>query len=339
MGSVNTYPSAPITNRSEISKSKLKAFRTRNQGLIMVIVISLVVHLVGLIILGGMTIYNVSSQEDAEFDTPPRPPEQPIEKVKIRIARDMKKSSPLRQVVQVQNIADMNPMDIALPNIKSTDRVGFAKSKYAGGLSMMVGLPSISFFGLESSASTIVFVVDVSGSMILGGRGEDGFKKVADEILRVIKGIEESGSSVRFNIIGFAGQVDKLNGRLIEANDQNLKRAERWLKSNDPAKALSKFDNLKSIKWENYRDAYHKGTRADLGLKAAFAMNPEQIIFLSDGEPTTVNGSDVLKIVNELQSGRDPSVQISTISYLSKNGQNFLKSLASQNNGNFQIIN
>lgn len=334
-----TIPKAPVTNRSKIKKDKVKAFRNRNQGLITVIAISVVVHLVGLLILGGLTIYQVTAQEETEFDAPPRPPEKPIEQVKIRIARDMKKSSAPRQVIQVKNIADMNPMDIALPQITGTERVGFGTSKYAGGMSMMSGIPSITFFGLESKASTIVFVVDVSGSMIMEQRGEDGFKKVADEILRVVQSIEESGAKVKFNIVGFAKEVDKLSGSLVNADSQNVKRAERWLRDNDPAKAIKKFGSVKEIKWDKFKDAYHKGTRADLGLKSAFAMNPEQIIFLSDGEPTTVEGKEVLKIVKELQAKQDAPIQINTISYLSKKGQGFLKSLAGQNDGNFQAIN
>ena len=88
--------------------------------------------------------------------------------------------------------------------------------------------------------------------------------------------------------------------------------------------------------FKSYKGGRHGGTNADAALKEAFRLKPKLIFFISDGEPTGVKASDVLKSVEKLQPS--PKVAINTLSDKSRDGRDFLKKLAKASGGTYSEV-
>ncbi|WP_269537799.1 vWA domain-containing protein [Cerasicoccus fimbriatus] len=311
--------------------------RIRSKSLIKVLVISLLAHVAILLTIGGVVIFSAATQDSVEFEAPTAIPEQPPQ-VPIQIKINSNPTPP-KKVIAAPAVSVIDISDIEVPTISQNSRVAFGTGELGGNWSTIEAkMPDIDFFGVKTSSQSIVFVMDISGSMIGDERGPEGFKIVADEILKVLQSMSDNGSQTKFNIIGFAGGVETLSGSVREINEATIQRTKNWLRRMDPAKALKRDQTFDSIDWNKYQDGLHAGTRTDLALKKAFSMNPEQIILLSDGEPTGVSVDEILMLTAKLQEKQPNPVKINTISYRSKDGRSFMNALASRNSGEYLAV-
>lgn len=94
-----------------------------NLPLLEVLVISIVVHILGLFVLGGLTIYQMTQEQEAEFEAPPVQ-EVATKPVKVRTELTKKSSSAPRVKLSVTNISDINPPDLALDIPVINEQVG-----------------------------------------------------------------------------------------------------------------------------------------------------------------------------------------------------------------------
>jgi len=163
--------------------------------------------------------------------------------------------------------------------------------------------PSPSFCGLTSPASKVVYVVDRSGSMT------DSIDYVKYELKRSIASFD---ARVKFHVIFFSSgpPVEMPTRRLVPATEQNKKLAFKFIDSvtpqgeTDPSKALER----------------------------AFAVGPELIYFLTDGEFKKA----IVDQVDRLNA--EGSVTIHTIGFLYRSGEPLLKEIAKRNNGNYKFV-
>lgn len=109
---------------------------------------------------------------------------------------------------------------------------------------------AVSFVGVETPSRSIIFVIDVSGSMEQEVVDEERFKDggypslkridiVKTELIRTIQGLE---SYVKFNILAFATEVDPWKKRLVGANPLNKSSAESFVKRLEAIGGSSKQD-------------------------------------------------------------------------------------------------
>lgn len=331
-----------MKSKSHTYPNKLLNHFTRkkiNIPLVEVVAISFVLHILALLILGGFVIHQTITPEEVELIAPPIVEETVNKPLKVSLKKIQKRSSQPKQIITVKEITQLDLASLSIDAPIIGEKAGF--SSYSGnGLGMNLSLEkmSLNFFGLESEANSVVFVVDISGSMIQEKRGKDGFKKVSEEILRVLRQARNSSSSMKFNIIGFAGDAKAMSGGMVDLSSESLRKAERWLNEHDPANALKKYGDIDSIKWKEFKNGLHVGTRADLGLEKGFKKQPELIIFLSDGEPTNTGATQVIKMVSQWQGELSNPIMLNTISYKSERGKTFLRELAMSNKGAFQTI-
>src|SRR5690606_28764041 len=134
-----------------------------------------------------------------------------------------------------------------------------------------------------------------------------------------------------FGLVAFAGSAHLYKPELAAATSDEKQRAISWLRRQSPIRAQEETDPESKAK--------HHGTRADLGLEAAFDLNPDTVIFVSDGEPSGTNAGEVLKLVSTWQQGRTRPVKINSFAYLADSGQKFMQDLATQTAGEFREIN
>ena len=199
-----------------------------------------------------------------------------------------------------------------------------------GGLGSGGGGGNVNFFGLRARFRNVVFLVDISGSMVQGLHKNPGtWGRLEGEVENALKGLDPI---MRFNIITFASGVDAYRTDLTDARPDEKANAMKWLKKLSPVEYIDPTASEKA-------KAKHHGTRADLALQKAFRMKPELIFFVSDGEPTDVNVEDVLKMVDQMQAQLPRKVTINCVAYMADSGMLFMEELAKKNGGTFKEVN
>ena len=192
----------------------------------------------------------------------------------------------------------------------------------------MLGGTSIGFMGITASARDVVFVVDVSGSMISGAKSLETYEKVEREVGSVLKSLT---SRSRFGIVVFSKDAEAYKAQLVAVTRDERSKAMRWLRKKSPAV-------LRDARADEEEKAFHHGTRADLGLARAFSMQPDMIILVSDGEPTGKSASQILTEVDTLQVNRARRVMVNVVAYHADSGLSFMERLAQKNGGIFREV-
>lgn len=175
--------------------------------------------------------------------------------------------------------------------------------------------PASTFFGMAGNAYRIVYVVDLSGSLVLNE------KLVLSEIRRSVQALIPTQ---QFNIVlTYNEQVFELRpGTLVWANSQHKKEAEAF---------LSRLVTAGNAKEEE-------------AMARAFAARPELIYFLSDGayhdiHPTNENPPKTAleTRLEQLNPGRD--VRITVIGFEPLPGpRSVLERIARDHGGNFRTV-
>lgn len=104
--------------------------RKLNLPLLEVLGISFAVHLAGLLILGGLTIYKMTQQPEPEFEAPP-PPEQstPPPEISVKLAKPSA-APPMKMTVQNLSQLNLPQLDMDIPVI--AERVTFGQGRGDG---------------------------------------------------------------------------------------------------------------------------------------------------------------------------------------------------------------
>jgi hypothetical protein len=191
-----------------------------------------------------------------------------------------------------------------------------------------VGGP-MKFMGVQSTGTSAVFVVDVSGSMISGEKSVKTYEVLEREVAKFIKNLDERSA---FGIVVFSKDAKSYKQQLARASREEKERGVNWLKKLTP-------ENSRDPRASDEEREFHHGTRADRGLAEAFEMRPEIIFFVSDGEPTGASPTQILKQVEEHQKNADRKTSINAVAYLADSGQKFMRELAEKNGGTFREVN
>ena len=199
-----------------------------------------------------------------------------------------------------------------------------------GGLGSGGGGGNINFFGLRGRFRNVVFLIDISGSMVQGlKKNPTTWSALEDEVDKTLKGLEPI---MRFGLVAFASGVEAYKMELTDARNDEKTNAIKWLKKQSPLEYIDPSSSQKA------KDKHH-GTRADLALQKAFRMKPELIFFVSDGEPTDMPVDDVISMVEQLQAQMTRRVTINVVAYKADSGFKFMKELAEKNGGTFREVN
>jgi hypothetical protein len=185
------------------------------------------------------------------------------------------------------------------------------------------------FMGVQSTGTSVVFVVDVSGSMISGEKSVKTYEVLEREVIKFVRNLDERSA---FGIVVFSRDAKSFKQHLVRANREEKERGVNWLRKLSP-------EQSQDPRADEEERAFHHGTRADRGLAEAFEMRPDIIFFVSDGEPTGATPSQILKQVEQIQSGTAKKTSINAVAYLADGGQKFMRELAEKNGGTFREVN
>lgn len=208
------------------------------------------------------------------------------------------------------------------------------------------------YHGIETPSRSILFVIDVSGSMenevVEKDRFRDGnypsmtrFDIVKTELLRTIARLEPN---VNFNVQAFATEVRWWKPKLQAASEAGKSAAMDWVRRLAPIGGASK-EELARVGLTDSANLDGGQTNSFAALMGAlgvtdksdrdYAVTVDTVFFLSDGRPSTgdyVEPEDILRVVgreNELRK-----VVIHTIA-LGEFQKDFMQRLAEQNGGVF----
>ena len=312
-----------------------------------VLVISVLIHLIFAAVATYLIVQRVQLKRKMTFQGGP----PAVNASKRALEHQMslgKKKAVMSAPAQAKRIMSTGLAKVALPDLPSlpsaTDAVpnrmggiggvgnSFGGGGGGGGLGGGGG-SGINFFGLRSMVQNVVFIVDVSNSMVTGAKNPRTYATLEKEVERVVKSLDPQA---RFGLICFSADAVAYKNTLSSAMGFEKQRAMEWMKKQSPVEALDP-----KLKDKAHEDALHRhmGTNAGEALKRAFAMKPDTIFFISDGEPTGSSGNDVIKEVAELQKTLPRPAKIHVISYVPDEGQDFMQGLARANGGEYRLVN
>ncbi|MSR46220.1 MAG: VWA domain-containing protein [Planctomycetes bacterium] len=191
------------------------------------------------------------------------------------------------------------------------------------------------FFKLRFDSLKIVYVIDLSGSMLAAiddheNTAPEPGKSRADLLRREVKAsISALPPDSSFNVIAYNDVVLPWSDKNQKASAENKKAVAEWLDGLVAAGQTNIFDALETafkISPHSVKDKWY-GTTGDT------------ILFLSDGGPTCGRTTDCAEILREVKQWNETRrVTIHTVGIGAQVVELFLKDLAKQNGGQATFI-
>lgn len=195
--------------------------RKLNPMLFNVLLISGGLHVVALLVLGGITVVKFVIPDEAKFEEPPEMvEEEPPPDVKVEIKP---KAAPQQQAMrnlsmqQVGNIA-VSAVDVALPSMEESFTVSAGLGGMGGGGGLLgntqgsigIGMSDVSVFGLKTRAERILFVIDANRQMVTDKKGGlNSYRVIKDEITDMVGNLS---AGTLFNVM----IVDRRKGKIFK---------------------------------------------------------------------------------------------------------------------------
>lgn len=235
---------------------------------------------------------------------------------------------PVEQVSELPEVPDKPPVEPLLPNFNNNDTLGLgAEIVLPSGFSdpgdavvqpavgsipfqpaLGAGPGDVGLFDLRDKGTTIVYIMDCSGSM-----GEyDALEFAKAELMASLQGLNPAQ---KFHVIFYNEELKELDinkkpGQLVPATDVNRNLTKRFIGTVRP----------------------RMGTRHVPALTRALALNPDVIFFLTDAQEPSLSAAELDDIKKMNRGGaRIHCIEFGKGKEL--NLDNFLKKLARQNGG------
>lgn len=303
---------------------------------------SLLLHMVLVLLTGGVVLFRVMTpapdfeaiggtliaENLAAQQAPPETPTAPTQEVRVTQPTI---SAPIDAIVSTGASSFQINSEPVLRNLGTGDlagkMVGMGKGLSGTG-NGKIGGTMMRFFNTMSQAQSVVMVLDVSSSMVTGQKSPQTYAVLEKEVSKLIRGLPDNAY---FGIVAFSRDARGFHNRLIRASSEDKVKAINWVKKMSPEVA-------NDARTEEDERQFHHGTRADLGLEQAFALQPDVIFFASDGEPTGKAPPEILAQVVAAQKERAKPLVVNVVAYVADGGQSFMRDLATQNQGAFREI-
>lgn len=287
--------------------------------------VSILIHAAAVALLGGVVVFKIFERPTAQFIPPPPSTSAKIEprKLEHRIKVKQQQQSGGRPRVSPRMTAN-GISAISLPDIEADPQAGKIKSNIqnnlgknfslsgsgsglgtgsgSGGLG--IGTSAVTFFGIKAAGERIVFIVDLSRSMVEDDKGGlDGINVLKKELKDMVRNLNDG---TFFDMIFFDGGVDLFKPQLVIAKPAVKKEAEEFITPyyGDFGKEMLKNYSQGNRNWpsatrlHNYRVPTLKASEkwlgsernegnssVDIPIIAAFGMKADTIFIISDGSP------------------------------------------------------
>jgi hypothetical protein len=216
--------------------------RRTNPLLVQVIVVSVILHVVIGLILGGITVIDHIIPDKAQFDEAPDTPEEapppPPVKIEVKPQKPKQVLAPKLNLRPVGNIA-VADVNVDLPDMQQNFTVssglGAGTLQISGGSllggasgSLKLGMSEVNVFGLKSKSERILFIIDSSRGMLIDEKGGlNSYKVIKDKMTELISNL---APGTLFNVI-LAGDQNKslfFQPKLVSAGMENQTKLIKW---------------------------------------------------------------------------------------------------------------
>lgn len=216
------------------------------------------------------------------------------------------------------------------------------------------------FAGIPTTSTSVLFIIDVSGSMedlcvekekFQGYRDLKRFTIVQTELLNTLDALT---ADTNFDIVAFATDIDPWKKRLVPANVVNREAAKAWVKSLKPLGG-SEAQDLAMAGLGGSANLQAGKTNTLAALLYAFGIDPEKppkavvtgfdknaikspldtVYFLSDGRPSVGKLIDTNEILKEVRKYNEIYRIVFHAIAIGEFQKEFLQVLAEQNGGVF----
>ena len=183
---------------------------------------------------------------------------------------------------------------------------------FGGGGGLGKGLSTFTFMGLKSQGQRIVLCFDVSASVVNKATASGvPLSKIKEETMELISGLP---SGAQFGIIQFVRNYKPFNAALTPMTPANRELAKKWIET----------------EW-NESGQMNRGQRGVISpnpngvvcvLDAAFAMNPEVIFLISDGQfeqtypkDGRISNEELEEKMKQLSKGREGKTSLNFVGF------------------------
>jgi hypothetical protein len=302
--------------------------------------IAVLVHIVVLLIFGGKILWESRTkqalQSQALFAPPSKQEQKPAQETDKKVdVKVQPTKTPTKTVLANDKLSgEFNvPLPDVIPGPVAGDVASGTDGSGAGG-SEGVGLSKVD---VPKTSIQIVFCVDISRSMIRGGRA---FKVVEIELQKQLRRLNETHE---FNVITFAKVGHAYKDKLVGGSVAAIEEALLWFHKLSP-------DSFKAENWKkdqvNGILDFHLGSHPHIALQQAFEQKPDVVVLLSDGNPTDISRQEVVDLINSLQEKVQNKVVVHTVLFPTANtgeeserAKNFMETLALNTGGEFKMVN
>ena len=270
-----------------------------------VLLASLGLHLLAMLVFGGIRLVQYFTEEETVFEVPPpaRTYEPRKVELKVKVQRCQRSSS--RPSV-VPRMVSSRPAQLAFPEIKLDPKLVTTsfqpKFKAVGGKGLGAGLgtgygtsgfgegvSSINFFDIQTRGERIAVLVDVSVSMVEEERGGPaGFNRVRERLNQVVKALKDG---TLFSVIVFADACSVMSPKMVYASNETRAQARQFLAGFNVAGRYG-LESGNFTPGNTGLRATGGTTRLDLALSAAMGQLADTILIISDGLPEVVKPVD-----------------------------------------------
>ena len=216
------------------------------------------------------------------------------------------------------------------------------------------------FNGIETPSVSMLFVIDVSGSMKhlmtekerFKDRGYPSLARIEIVKHELKKTVGALGDNVKFNVVAFGTEIEPWRKKLVTANGLQKAAAQDWIDKLEPLGASGKNADLIEAGLQapdannsgGGRTNTHDALMYALGMvdakgkpirKADYRVEVDTVFFLSDGRPSAgplVDPSDILRVVGEVNALRKAVIHTIALGDFDKR---FMKTLAKDSGGQF----
>jgi HEAT repeat protein len=213
---------------------------------------------------------------------------------------------------------------------------------------------AVTYHGIETPSRSILFVIDVSGSMeqevVEKDRFKDGdypsFKRidiVKTELQRTIQDLEPY---VEFNIVAFATDTKRWKKGQVKANVLNKSSAITWIRRLESIGGSSKEDlasvglvgsaNLEAGRTNTYAALMDALDAGGQGVRDKnYEVSIDTVFFLSDGRPSWGKFIDTDDILREVRAANELRKMVIHTIAIGEFQKSFMERLAVDNGGVF----
>jgi len=323
-----------------------KSRRKINLPLLEIIIGSLILHIVGLLILGGITIFNQIKPEEQEFIPPPVADNAPPP-VKLPPLTTPKNLEAAPDVVALSPDMPMPDLAFDMPTVEQRVGVGAGiGSGISGNIMQGLKLPTIGIFGKQDQAESVCFIVDYSLSMKdkIKGSNMTRMELLKEQLTASLSNMPEQ---MVVSVIFFSGPAWVAGESEKAARKKYTGKPGDW-HSHRPKdiNALTKpVWNVMSPAFRNKiidvvkKEKMTGGTVWSNPLRVARMLEPapEVIFFMTDGATSDEDVDEALALVSEWKrENRD--LRIHTFAIGEPKAASGMKRIANSTRGDFKLI-